>query len=227
MRPDQQMLANQYRRRFGAEGAYRDGVWSRIVSIVLRPRIGRPRRVLDLGCGWGEFSRHVAAPERFAMDLNPEAAAHLDTGVRFLEHDCTRPWPLPDASLDLVFSSNFLEHLPDKAAVMAALREARRCLAPGGQIVLVGPNLRFTGGAYWDFWDHHVPLTERSLAEALELLDFRIEECRPRFLPYSMSQGRNPPLPLVSVYLHLPFLWPLVGRQFLLRAQVGEEAGDP
>jgi SAM-dependent methyltransferase len=159
------------------------------------------------------------------MDLNPDAATRLDAGVRFLEHDCTSPWPLPDASLDLVFSSNFLEHLPDKAAVAAALREARRCLAPGGRIVLVGPNLRFTGGAYWDFWDHHVPLTERSLAEGLELFGFRVEECIPRFLPYTMSQGRNPPLPLVSLYLRWPWIWRFAGRQFLLTARVDESPG--
>ena len=218
-------LSEQYRRRFAATRDYRDAVWRLLVERCFQRWVGPAERVLDLGCGWGEFSRHIRAGSRFAMDLNPDAAALLDPGVHFLRQDCAAPWPLAAASLDVVFSSNFLEHLPDKAAVAATLGEARRCLAPGGRIVLVGPNLRYTGGAYWDFWDHHVPLTERSLAELLTLCGFRVEQALPRFLPYTMSQGRNPPLALVALYLRLPWLWPLLGKQFLVVGRVDAAAG--
>lgn len=218
-------LSEQYRRRFAATRDYRDAVWRLLVERCFQRWVGPAERVLDLGCGWGEFSRHIRAGSRFAMDLNPDAAALLDPGVHFLRQDCAAPWPLAAASLDVVFSSNFLEHLPDKAAVAATLGEARRCLAPGGRIVLVGPNLRHTGGAYWDFWDHHVPLTERSLAELLTLCGFRVEQALPRFLPYTMSQGRNPPLALVALYLRLPWLWPLLGKQFLVVGRVDAAAG--
>ena len=218
-------LSEQYRRRFAATRDYRDAVWRLLVERCFQRWVGTGERVLDLGCGWGEFSRHIRAGSRFAMDLNPDAAALLDPGVHFLRQDCAAPWPLAAASLDVVFSSNFLEHLPDKAAVAATLGEARRCLAPGGRIVLVGPNLRHTGGAYWDFWDHHVPLTERSLAELLTLCGFRVEQALPRFLPYTMSQGRNPPLALVALYLRLPWLWPLLGKQFLVVGRIDAAAG--
>ena len=219
-------LSEQYRRRFAATRDYRDAVWRLLVERCFQRWVGPAERVLDLGCGWGEFSRHIRAGSRFAMDLNPDAAALLDPGVHFLRQDCAAPWPLAAASLDVVFSSNFLEHLPDKAAVAATLGEACRCLAPGGRIVLVGPNLRHTGGAYWDFWDHHVPLTERSLAELLTLCGFRIEQALPRFLPYTMSQGRNPPLALVALYLRLPWLWPLLGKQFLVVGRVDAAPGE-
>jgi SAM-dependent methyltransferase len=225
MRPAHELLPEQYRRRFGETAAYRDAVWQRIVSIALAPRMRGASRVLDLGCGWGEFIRNVRAEQRFAMDLNPDAEGRVGPEVRFIAHDCAERWPLADGSLDLVFSSNFLEHLPHKDAVLAALREARRCLAPGGRLILMGPNLRFTGGAYWDFWDHHVPLTERSISEALALCGFRVSECLPRFLPYSMSQGRNPPLVLVGLYLRLPPLWRLFGGQFLVTAHA-DDAGE-
>ena len=217
---EQDILPALYRRRFGESAAYRDAVWRRVVDVILQPRIAGAQRVLDLGCGWGECIRHLRAPQRLGMDLNPEAGMHLGEGVRFLHHDCSKSWPLPDASLDAIVSSNFLEHLPDKGALLAALREARRCLAPGGCIVLLGPNLRFTGGAYWDFLDHHIPLTDRSIAEALETCGFRVRECLPRFLPYTMSGGRTPPLLLVDLYLRLPLVWPLFGRQFLVSAVI-------
>ena len=59
----------------------------------------------------------VRAGRRFGMDLNPASARRLDPAVQFLHQDCSQAWPLPDASLDLVFTSNFFEHLPDKQAL--------------------------------------------------------------------------------------------------------------
>ncbi len=42
-------------------------------------------------------------------------------------------------------------------------------------------------GHYWDYFDHLIPLTDRSLAEALEMNGFRVEEQIPRFLPWTMT----------------------------------------
>ena len=67
-----------------------------------------------------------------------------------------------EGELDLVFTSNFFEHLPDKSSLGRTLEEIFRCLKPGGRLVAMGPNIRFTGGSYWDFWDHYLPLTEAS-----------------------------------------------------------------
>ena len=83
----------------------------------------------------------------------------------------------------------------------------------------MGPNIRFVGGEYWDFWDHYLPLTDRSLSEVLQIVGFRIERCLPRFLPYTMSRGSTPPLPLVRLYLKWPWCWPLFGKQFLIIAE--------
>jgi SAM-dependent methyltransferase len=124
-------------------------------------------RVLDLGCGYGEFTRHVKCGSKFAMDLNPDAPHHLGEGVAFFEQDCSAPWPLPEASLDAVFTSNFFEHLPDKAALGRTLDQILRCLSKGGRLIALGPNIKFLPGSYWDFWDHYVPLTDLSLEEAL------------------------------------------------------------
>ena len=46
--------------------------------------------------------------------------------------------------------------------------------------------------------------------------DFEIESSIPRFLPYTMADGKHPPLLAVQLYVHLPFVWPLLGKQFLL-----------
>jgi SAM-dependent methyltransferase len=125
---------------------------------------------------------------------------------------------LADEVLDLVFTSNFFEHLPDKASLARTLAEIRRCLKPGGRLVALGPNIKFLHGQYWDFWDHYLPLTELSLAEGLAVAGFGIERVVGRFLPYKMSSGPPYPLLLLRLYLRLPLLWRLFGRQFLVVA---------
>jgi SAM-dependent methyltransferase len=212
------VLQDEYRRRFGERGEYRDAVWKVLCDVFFSRYIPADSAVLDLGAGWGEFSRNIAAREKYAIDLNPETGQRVGTAARFFQQDCSKPWPLAEGALDVVFTSNFLEHLPDKASVEATLREARRCLKPGGRIVCMGPNIRYVPGAYWDFWDHHVPFTEASMAEVLEMQGFTVREKIAKFLPYTMSGDRQAPLAFVKAYLRLPVAWPLFGKQFLVVA---------
>src|SRR5207247_135781 len=109
----------------------------------------------------------VKARTKIGMDLNPNSAEHLQPEVRLVRQDCSARWPFADGELDVVFTSNFFEHLPEKAALGRTLDEAFRCLKIGGRLIAVGPNIRFTGGRYWDFWDHYLPLTDASLSEGL------------------------------------------------------------
>jgi len=215
-------LAELYRQRFKGLGEYRFEVWKRLVTEFFEPQLMRSiESVLDLGAGHGEFISHSSAPKRMAMDLNPDMAEILaDTGIVTFQHECTTSWPIPPESLDVVFSSNLLEHLSSKDAVELTVRNAFEAIKPGGRIILLGPNVRYVPGLYWDYWDHHIPLTERSVAELLWLTGFDVTTMIPRFLPYSMSGRRPPPPWTVSVYLKLPILWRLLGKQFLV---VGEK----
>ena len=72
------------------------------------------------------------------MDLNPDLPRHAGAGVKPLLQDCSIQWPLPDHRLDVVFTSNFFEHLPDKAALGRTLDEAHRRLKPGGRLIAMG-----------------------------------------------------------------------------------------
>jgi SAM-dependent methyltransferase len=208
-----------YERRFEpARVAYRQRLWATLVDGFFQSMIAADAVVLDLGCGYGEFINHVRSGPRYAMDLNPAAAQHIDPQVTFYAQDCTQPWPLPTGSLDVVFSSNFFEHLPDKLALKLTLVESARCLKPGGLLIALGPNIKFVQGAYWDFWDHFLCLTELSLAEALETNGFSARRVIPRFLPYTTINQPQYPMALVRLYLKLPFAWRFFGRQFLIVA---------
>lgn len=216
-----QDLGKEYQQRFAAQASYRDSVWRILVREVFQRYVDPAAAVLDLGSGWGEFIRHVRAHRKIAMDLNPDMPSRVGPRVETILQDCSQTWPLPDSSLDIVFTSNFFEHLPDKDALRRTLQEALRCLKAGGRIICLGPNIRFLPGAYWDFWDHFLPLTDRSMVEILTLTGFAVERVEPRFLPYSMSQGFTPPVGFISLYIHIPLLWRILGKQFLI---VGRKA---
>jgi SAM-dependent methyltransferase len=212
-------LGKEYEQRFAALAPYRDAVWKILVHDFFQPLVARDATVLDLGCGWGEFIRNIEARSRIGMDLNPDMPARVGEGVETILQDCSQRWNLPDDALDVVFTSNFFEHLRDKDALRRTLLEALRCLKPGGRIICLGPNIRFLHGAYWDFWDHFLPLTDRSMLEILTLTGFAVERVEPRFLPYSMSQGFTPPVSFVRLYVRCRPLWRLFGKQFLLIAR--------
>jgi len=175
--------------------------------------------VLDLGCGYGEFINNIRCAVKYGMDLNPGAAQHLAPGVKVLAQDCSERWSLPDKSLDVVFTSNFFEHLPDKSALSRTLAEAHRCLRPKGRLMAVGPNIKILPGQYWDFFDHYLPLTELSLAEGLRASGFTVARADARFLPYTIVNAPRYPLVLVRAYLTMPIAWRIFGRQFFVVAE--------
>lgn len=212
-------LQRIYNIRFSGREGYRTQVWRILVSEVFSKWLKPSDSVLDLGCGYGEFVNNVQAGAKFAMDLNPSARDHIVPGVHLLVQDCSARWELPDNSLDVVFTSNFFEHLPTKQALQATLLEARRCLKPRGRLIAMGPNVKFLSGEYWDFFDHQLPLTDLSLSEVLVMTGYGVELAIPRFLPYTMSQGFQPPLWTLRVYLRVPIVWEFFGRQFLVIGQ--------
>lgn len=211
-----------YSQRFEGRHDYRNRVWQVLIKDFFQRYIPANATVLDLGCGYGEFINNVSCRTKFGMDMNPNAAKALAPNVQFLQQDCSTNWNLPDASLNIVFTSNFFEHLPDKRLLASTLMQARRALCPGGKLIMLGPNIKYLPGDYWDFWDHYLPLTELSMQEGLKIHGFEIVRSIGRFLPYTMARDRQYPILFLKVYLKIPLAWRFFGKQFLLIAQKPE-----
>src|SRR5262249_24632358 len=102
-------------------------------------------------------------------------------------------------------------------AVLETLEQCRLALKFAGSLLILQPNIRYVGVAYWDYIDHQVALTEHSLAEALIATGFRIQQMIPRFLPYTAKSDSGNLAQrwpwLIEMYLRHPILWRIFGQQ--------------
>lgn len=102
------------------------------------------RRLLDIGCGAGKFTRLMAqrGAEVSGIDANPEviaeaqrAAAEAGLAIAFY-HGRGEALPFADRSFDIVVFSNSLHHMGD---MDGALQDAARVLAPDGFLYVMEP----------------------------------------------------------------------------------------
>lgn len=204
-----------YRDRF-AEAAERrkEAVWVEVCRHLQR-YVPVDGSVLDIGCDRGYFIRHIRARERWAADSRDMRGA-VGPDVVFVQADASGL--AIGRRFDRIFISNLLEHLSGPDAVVALLRRCRDLLEPEGRVIILQPNIRLVGGAYWDFLDHRVALTERSLDEAVRLAGLVPTTVVTRFLPYT-TKTRMPTHPLlVRAYLAFPLAWRVLGKQTLFLA---------
>ncbi|MBI1259514.1 MAG: methyltransferase domain-containing protein [Chloroflexi bacterium] len=96
-------------------------------------------RVADLGTGPGQIARylHDHGVDAFGIDLSPamvELARREHPGMEFQQGDM-RALPLPDNSLVGITAFYCIIHIP-RPEVVAALKEIRRVLQPGGLLLM-------------------------------------------------------------------------------------------
>lgn len=140
--------------------------------LVGAAEIGLGDAVLDVGCGTGVVAREAlrragAGGSVTGIDLNPgmlATARQLAPEIVWREGDAAA-LPFEDASFDVVVSQFMLMFVPDR---VAALKEMRRVLRPGGRL----------GLAVWDAIDRAPPhkllagiLGRRAGAEAEDMLN--------------------------------------------------------
>jgi SAM-dependent methyltransferase len=105
------------------------------LTLIEAASIGPGRRVLDVGCGSGEFLELLARTGAEVAGIDP-APAMLELARRRvpdadIRHGDFGELPWPAASFDVVTAINSLQFADDKAI---ALREVARVVRPGGRI---------------------------------------------------------------------------------------------
>lgn len=139
--------------------------------------VERDARILDLGCGYGEFlyflQRH-GYTNASGVDLSGRQLEVAHTlGVWNLQlGEATAVLAESRGEFDFISAIDVLEHIP-KNQVLGLLGQVYSALRPGGRFVCQVPNLAafYSPLFYMDF-SHETPFTAPSLKQALELGEF-------------------------------------------------------
>ncbi|MDR2470416.1 MAG: class I SAM-dependent methyltransferase [Tannerella sp.] len=212
-------LEKLYRQRFDStEQAAKNKLWSTLCKHYFSRYIDKQDTVLDLAAGFCEFINNISCRRKIAVDVNSDIHRYANPDVEIVNASSVDLSMIPRESVDVVFVSNFFEHI-SKQEILTTLNEGYKTLRKGGRILIMQPNIKYVGGAYWDFFDHHTPLTEKSIKEALELCGFHVNRLIPKFLPYT-TKSKIPQFSwLIALYLHFPPAWKIMGKQSLVIAE--------
>ena len=166
--------------------AYRPGSRSRFKQAVMtalgcgsptrEPQFERPGKVLDFGCGAGDFLADARERgwECCGVEVSERAVAAAQERGLDVRHALA---DYPDASFDYVRANHSLEHVLDPPAV---LREMHRVLKPGGTLFIGVPTrdglpARIFGQYWWYLGApvHPVTFSTAALTDLIRASGFR------------------------------------------------------
>jgi SAM-dependent methyltransferase len=124
-------------------------------------------RILDAGCGSGRFMVELAKLGTVTgvelSDTSVSLARQRQLGE--VVEGSVLEMPFPENSFDLAVSLDVIEHLEDD---LAALRELRRTVAPGGALLVTVPAYQWLWSGHDEINHHHRRYTRRSLQRVAE-----------------------------------------------------------
>jgi len=123
----------------------------------------RGKRVIDCGCGAGEYVRALSQSGASIVGIEFQKSKLFEAETA----DASRPialsvadiqnMPFRDGSFELALVNEVLEHVPDD---LQGLREVKRVLKPGGLVIVFSPNRLYpfeTHGVYLKRSGRRVP----------------------------------------------------------------------
>ena len=146
------------------------------------------RRVLDLGCGLGEYVR--AAERHGARALGSDIAVDRlrEARRRGLATDppstaayfaaAGETLPVRDGTLDVIVLNEVIEHVADDRATV---REIARALAPGGACILYAPN------RLYPFETHGIYVRQRYVFGNIPFVNWLPDALRNRLVPHARA----------------------------------------
>ena len=213
-------LKKLYANRFDSQQMQAKRIlWQVLIDDFLQNYVPSESAILDIGGGYCEFINQIRAAKKCLIDLNPDSKLFANPDVKVLNIDVLNldEHHFVSKQFDRIFISNFFEHLRSKEELVEIISFCFDALKPGGSLLVIQPNFKYSYKEYYDFIDHQLPITHLSLQELLETVGFEIDLMIPRFLPFS-TKGRPASPLLLKVYLKLPFLWRFLGGQMFIKA---------
>ena len=192
---------------------FRKGVWQAIIHYIQKD-VKSIKTLIELGAGYGDFINQFPAEKKLAFDLNEKMKPFFERNVEFYSEDATGIAHLSKECADLVFASNFLEHLSHDT-LKCLMPLVHRVLRPGGYLVLLQPNYRLCRDRYFEDTTHLTVFSDDTMVDFLSKYGFHVIKLIPGLLPFSMK-SRLPKWPiLVRMYLLSPFK-PLAAQMYIV-----------
>lgn len=211
-----------YQYRFqGIDQNSRQAVWNEIARFMYS-MLGNPKVVLDPAAGLCEFINGVPSTEKWVVDEVDYVRGHLKSEAKVIISNIFKA-DLPASHFDGIFVSNLLEHFLSQEQIAEFLEKMLVALKPGGRIAIMGPNFKYCANDYFDCADHTLALSHVAVAEHLYAAGYQVEKIVPKFLPFSFRSLLPASAFLTRCYLNMPWVWPFLGKQFLLVGQKGHE----
>ena len=154
--------------------------------------------LLDVGCGRGDFTiafqdNGLEVQGLDSSDFSVESLGKI--GIKVSKVDIAHgPWPVPDNTVDVVYSKSVIEHLHNPEHFMA---ETYRVLKPGGRVITMTPDWETGYSGFYNDYTHVQPYTVYALHDLLLMFSFRNVK--------------------VERFYQLPILWKIPGLKLISR----------
>ncbi len=129
-------------------------------------------RLLDLGCGRGDFGKAFQKLGLEVEGADMEATTSNIIGgmpVKFFNIE-TDAYPYPDNYFDVIFSKSVTEHVHDPKKFF---EEQKRILKPGGRIIVMTPDWVSQIKIFWNDYTHKRPYTVLGLKNVLNIFGYK------------------------------------------------------
>ena len=132
------------------------------------------KRILDVGCGIGTYVKRfqMFSPHAYGVDIDPEKVEIARQTLPNITWAPAEELPFEDNSFDVIMLHEVIEHVDDDRLT---IREAVRCLRPGGKLIIFAPNRMYP------FETHGFYFRERFIFRLLPLINYAPDFIRNQF----------------------------------------------
>ena len=142
------------------------------------------KRILDVGCGIGMYTRQfrLFSDEVYGVDVDQERVAQASQTLANVSVAPAEDLPFPDDYFDVVFMHEVIEHVDDD---LLAISEAVRVVAPGGKVVLFAPNRLYL------FETHGIYFGKKFIFRLVPFVNYLPDPLRNVFCPHVRAYTRG------------------------------------
>jgi cyclopropane fatty-acyl-phospholipid synthase-like methyltransferase len=123
---------------------------------------GEIHTLVELGTGYCDFINQFPANQKIGYDIRPEIAQFAGPEVDLRIQNAVGLPGIPNNSVDLVFASNFMEHLTQEE-LDTLLPRISEILTQRGMLILLQPNYRLCPDHYFDDETHQTIFSDKNI----------------------------------------------------------------